>query len=370
MPTKKTQKSRKGEVAIVTQKDRLRLRWRWQGERYILILGLPDSPLNRNVAKAKAAEIERDIALEKFDTTLERYRHSIDAKPDRRLITPDLFAKYIVQLPTKSPRHTAMLANLTRHGDIEDESDAQKFFQYLSTRQSPGTLNSNRLLLINFGKWLVKNNHIADNFFANLPTQKNQRDRTKRRPFTTEEVRQFLATVRVHQHYYCYYDFCLLLFTLGLRPSEAIGLRWQDVDLERGTITIVQSLSRNQTGTGRIRKETKTGTTRTLKLNTTILDILKGRKNSHCQPADLIFPSSKGQAIDDHNFSQRIWRTICKTSGIEYRPPYVARHTCISHLIENGASLVQAAAIAGHTNTRMVSEVYGHMLEQPDLPSF
>jgi integrase len=370
MADKKKKKARKGEVAIFTQKDRLRLRWRWQGERYMLILGLPDSPLNRNVAKAKAAEIERDIALENFDPTLERYRHSIDGKKDRRIINPDLFSKYITQLSTKAPRHTAMLSNLTRYGDIEDENDAQKFFQYLSTRQSPGTLNSNRLLLINFGKWLVKNNHIAANLFANLPTQKKQRDRTNRRPFTTEEVRHFLATMRVHPNYYCYYDFCLVLFTLGLRPSEAIGLRWQDVDLDRGTITIVQSLSRNQTGTGRIRKETKTGTNRTLKLNTTILDILKGRKNSHCQPADLIFSSPKGQAIDDHNFSQRIWRTICQQAGIEYRPPYVARHTCISHLIENGASLVQAAYVAGHADTTMVAKTYGHMLEQPELPTF
>jgi integrase len=372
MPTKKSKKFRKGEVAIVTQKDRLRLRWRWQGERYVMVLGLPDSPLNRNVAKAKAAEIERDMAWETFDTTLERYRHSINGKANsQQTITPELFEKYIGQLPPKNtPRYNALLANLTRHGDIEDESDAHKFFQYLSTRQASVTLNSNRFVLVSFGKWLVENKYIPDNIFANLPTQKVQHDRTKRRPFTTEEVRQFLATMRVHPNYYCYYDFCLLLFTLGLRPSEAIGLRWQDVDLERGTVEIAESLSRNQTGSGRIRKETKTGTTRTLKLNTIILDILKGRKNSTSRAGDLIFLSPKGLAIDDVTFCQKVWRTICKQAGIEYRPPYVARHTCISHLIENGASLVQAAAVAGHVDTTMVAKTYGHMIEQPDLPSF
>lgn len=43
--------------------------------------------------------------------------------------------------------------------------------------------------------------------------------------------------------------------------------------------------------------------------------------------------------------------------------------TVISHGIEQGLTPQQAASIAGHSSTRMVNEVYGHMITKPKLPT-
>jgi integrase len=47
-------KNQQGTVAVETYKDRLRLRWGHQGQRYCLSLGMPDTQVNRIVATGKA----------------------------------------------------------------------------------------------------------------------------------------------------------------------------------------------------------------------------------------------------------------------------------------------------------------------------
>jgi integrase len=84
----------------------------------------------------------------------------------------------------------------------------------------------------------------------------------------------------------------------------------------------------------------------------------------------LIFTTPSGKPIDDHSFSQRAWRRILAEAEVSHRPPYTCRHTCISHLIESGASLPQAAAVAGHVDTSQVSRTYSHQINRPDMPRF
>jgi integrase len=333
---------------------------------------LPATEYNQQIAKGIALEIEKDLAMGFFSGDTDKYRQRLNLS---RLLLSSLdlvalFEKYLATLNYGNFRHRAMSSHLRKwQGKIADREIALEFFESLYPTQSASTLNINRSLLIAFGKWLVKTKKWQDNYFGDLPRHKVRRNRESRKAFTTDEVDRFLTALANHPHHSHYYNFCLVLFTLGLRPSEAIGLRWKDIDAERGIVTIGESLVRNPKGKGkRIRKGTKTGTVRTLKVPDYILHLLI--PTTRPSPESLVFTSARGCPIDDHNFSHRVWRQICELADIEYRPPYVARHTCISHLIENGASLVQAAAIAGHASIRMVSEVYGHMLEQPTLPSF
>ncbi len=80
--------------------------------------------------------------------------------------------------------------------------------------------------------------------------------------------------------------------------------------------------------------------------------------------------SATEKPIDDHSFSQRVWKRILQDAGVEHRPPYNSLHSFTSHLIESGASLPQTAAMLGHRSTRMVAETYGHMLDRPTMPEF
>ncbi len=79
----------KGSVSILVSNGRLQLRFHFNGKRHYLSLGLPDNKVNRKAAEGKAKLIEADIAFDRFDHTLAKY------KPQAALstITPPLTPK-------------------------------------------------------------------------------------------------------------------------------------------------------------------------------------------------------------------------------------------------------------------------------------
>ncbi|WP_142684450.1 Arm DNA-binding domain-containing protein [Chitinophaga polysaccharea] len=67
-------KSPRGEINIENYRGRIRLRWRYNGKRYLLNLPYAYSPENMHHATVKVAEIELDIMKGCFDTSLEKYK--------------------------------------------------------------------------------------------------------------------------------------------------------------------------------------------------------------------------------------------------------------------------------------------------------
>ncbi len=82
----------------------------------------------------------------------------------------------------------------------------------------------------------------------------------------------------------------------------------------------------------------------------------------------LVFPAPKGGPIDDHNFSQRIWRKILDRLEIDYREPYNMRHTFISHSLEAGANPVLLAQLTGHNVKTLYEHYAGYINSSPRLP--
>ena len=86
MSGKSQKKTPKGSVSIENFQGRLRLRWRFEGKRYALSIGLPDSHINRRFAQKKATIIELDIASSNFDTTLKKYKPHTQNSKDISLV--------------------------------------------------------------------------------------------------------------------------------------------------------------------------------------------------------------------------------------------------------------------------------------------
>lgn len=379
---KQRQRAKRGSVQINERADHLQLRWTVEGRRFSLSIGL-NSPLNAYHARKLAAQIEQDILTEQFDPTLEKYRPKVlSAEPEIPKTMLELFEQFIDYRRKEgtsdqaiSSRYKPLLANMKRFRQpIDSESLARQFVDLLRSRQSARIANQNLSLLKGFGDWAVESGLMPENLFKSIkPLKQTKTVSPTRRPFTRQEITTLLATAKVHPKFYRWHDFCMVLLYLGLRPSEAIGLRWQDVDIDRAEVTISSSLTRDgdgrSSGTSRVRRGTKTGNIRTLPIPPSLLTMLKGRAAaSTCNPSDLVFTSDRGKPIDDHNFSQRIWKGLCKAAGVPYRVPYSCRHTLLSHGIEGGhLTLQQAAYIAGHTDARMVTQVYSHLLDRPKL---
>ena len=363
----------------------LRLRWQYLGCQRQLSLRIPDTPENRQLAARQAAKIEADIITGDYDESLSRYEIVAHQTRWQRSTSStaelfDLFTQFKAKDGTSgqtiSTKYKALRSNIVRFGrNIVTGDDARDLVRLLRDRQSPRTANQNLVLLKSFGQWLADEKHFRNNLFADIRPLKGAaavrvQDRT---PFSPDELSQFLMTMLLHPTASHYYGFTLTLFSLGLRPSEAIGLRWEHINLDQALVTVRESLSRapdgRTSGKNRQRKGTKTDNVRVLKMGDRLRQLFSRLKPDDAQPDDLIFTAAGGGPIDDHNYRERYWKVVCDAAGIRYRPPYTTRHTLISHGLEYGGwTAKQAAAVAGHSTTRMVNETYSHLMEMPDMP--
>lgn len=146
----------------------------------------------------------------------------------------------------------------------------------------------------------------------------------------------------------------------GLRPGEALALRWSDV--RDRTLLVERALALGDV------KATKTGKTRSVRLLGPLAsDLAQWRLFSGRPPADaLVFPRSNGAAWSDfdwRNWRKRVFAPAAAAAQLENVRPYDLRHSFVSLLIAEGASVVEVARQAGHSPT-MALTTYAHVIEE------
>jgi integrase len=146
----------------------------------------------------------------------------------------------------------------------------------------------------------------------------------------------------------------------GLRPGEALGLRWHDVG-ER-TILVERSVAFGQL------KPTKTGQTRTVCLLAPLAETLAAWRQAspRSSPTDLVFPAPDGSpwnADRANNWRNRPFAEAAAAADVPRARPYDLRHSFISLLIAQGATVVEVARQAGHSPTMALS-TYAHLFDE------
>lgn len=366
-------RNKKGSVSVHNRQGMLRLRWTYQRRSYSFAMGLADTPVNRAAAAAKAAEIQKDLAFHEFDPTLEKYR----PKPiPNSLKTSELFQQFIDQkiecgdIAQQSASSVYLpLKRAIGKRNIRTKKNAEKLIEQLSESRSPKSLNQGLMLYKAFGDWAVEQRYMTVNPFKHIKSKRAPRTPNKRTPFTPEEIEKLLLAFKETKKLAHYHDFVFLLFSLGLRPSEAIGLRWGSVDFNARKVTISEALIRSP-GPGRKRKGTKNSVVRELQLSESLTQLLQARRPPMPDPDQLVFTSKRGYPINDGIFRRNYWKRACKLAEVPYRPPYTARHTLISYGIESkGWSLPQAAQVAGDAVSTIVNN-YAHAIKPPSMPEW
>jgi integrase len=130
----------------------------------------------------------------------------------------------------------------------------------------------------------------------------------------------------------------MLALATGMRRGEILGLRWHDVDLATGALTLW---------------ETKNGERRVVPATGAALDVL--RAWGKVQPIDRAEHVFSGTSSFHHAFERAVAR-----AGIADFNFHDLRHTCASHLAMSGAPLLDIAAILGHRTLSMVKR-YAHL---------
>jgi integrase len=358
-----------GTVTVGNDDGRIYLRWTVGGKRYYLYLNFPYTPTSVKVANGIKARVEVDILTGTFDSSLQKYRPSL--QPARevtkfKVALLEIYVEWTESLnltPRTANGHYKALGNLIKK--VKPKAKDTVWFE--QTGYSATVFNQFLGMLRKCLAWAVESGLVEANPY--LKVNKRKGKKTKREPFAKEEAQSIIKGFQQYQPHYA--PFVEALFLTGSRPSELLGLRVRDVNLEKGEMTVSSVLARSDDGSSsgkqRVRKETKTGCIKILKLNERLLELFREQMKDKGAD-DLLFTSVKGGVICDRSFTRRYWKPVLEKLKIRYRPPYSARHTFASLALEAGVNIKAVADMLGHSDTVMLSKVYAHLLNKPVLP--
>ncbi len=243
---------------------------------------------------------------------------------------------------------SSSLARL-RLDEITDQHAGQ--FAAKLNRYSPSTINQ-ALRTLRRALRLAEQWHRLDRApKVTLAPGERQRDRI----LTDEEMRLYITACAQPWR-----DCALMMFCLGLRPSEIYGLRWEQITLtETGLIEITKGKSK--------------AARRLLPLVPEVRSILQSRHLKQGAPAEgWVFPSgSKSGHLEQNSAKNQHARAIEKvneTSKLKPFPPYCLRHTALTNL-SGQCDTFTLKTIAGHSSIT-ITQRYIHPQAQAITQAF
>ena len=194
-------------------------------------------------------------------------------------------------------------------------------------------------------------------------------ERTEVEPPDIAGVRQVLELARVEEHplFSCLY---LIAYT-GIRRGEALGLRWQDVDLEGGSISIFQTLSRSvdqglifqppKTNSGRRVIDLDEGTVEVLRSHQGQQLLYRVKLDGSYQENGLVFPGPLGEPLNPMAVT-RTYQSFAKRLALAGAKVHDLRHFHASVMLQNGQTLLLVSKRLGHASVTTTGDIYGHLL--------
>ncbi|MBW4464659.1 MAG: DUF3596 domain-containing protein [Pegethrix bostrychoides GSE-TBD4-15B] len=362
----------KGSVQIKSSNGRLQLTFSYDGKRHYLSLGVPDTKFNRKAAEAKAKLIESDIAYDRFDPTLAKYKPQSALTTVTPIITPtqtkpslaELWEQFIeYKRPQCSPNTMKYMYNVYS-GYIsklptQELDEADKIRDYV-LKHIP--LDSGKRFITRLSAccdWAIKSGRASENPFngmaaeIRLPKSAQTEGLNDINPFTLEERDAIIEAIATNK--FCppksgfshspYTPLVKFLFMTGCRPSEAVALQWKHVSKDLKQISFEQAMIGTESGR-QIRQGLKTQERRKFPCNNSLQALLQSIKPKDFSSEDLVFPSPKGKSINPDNFRNRIWKTVLNGLEIEYRKLYQTRHTFITYALDPEHGRLDAKDVA------------------------
>ncbi|MEH7445189.1 site-specific integrase [Bacillus sp. JJ1122] len=180
-----------------------------------------------------------------------------------------------------------------------------------------------------------------------------------------DEVNQFFRTGKDDPLFIVFF---LALMT-GMRQGEILGLRWQDIDLEKGLLRIKQTLSHD--GKTFISGAKTQSSLRTINLSYQTLNILKKTRNSIAkiklsmgsiyQDYDLVACCQHGTPLNPANV-RRTFKKLIKLAGLPDIRFHDLRHTHATLLLSQGVNVKVISERLGHSNIKVTLDTYSHVL--------
>ena len=180
-------------------------------------------------------------------------------------------------------------------------------------------------------------------------------------PYSKDEIALIFAVLErdeTYSHYYHFFRFCYLT---GCRPSEAIGLKWEYVEMGK-TILI------KETFTNGVWKDCpKNGKARRIPINSQLNELLESVKLTEYN--NLVFPAIVSKGVMKPKVLNKAWRAIQSKANVRYRTQYQLRHTCATNLIEAGVPPNHVSKVLGSL-TSTILRYYVGQISTIHIPEF
>lgn len=200
-------------------------------------------------------------------------------------------------------------------------------------------------------EWGYLSSNPAAGFFKALPKP----PKSKIAPLEAEAVRKLIeATPPYHRALF------LAFVSTGLRRGEAFGLTWDDVDLDRGEITVNRQLI------GKTLEDPKSdAAVRTIPLPAATLEALRVRR-SECPTTalNLVFTTERGMRLNSSNFYKRVWVPIKEAASLPSGTTlHQLRKTFASACARQGRTPAWLAEVMGHEKASTTLAFYTAVLK-------
>lgn len=240
-----------------------------------------------------------------------------------------------------------------------DTMTIQNFYNYLITKEQPLKPSSAKKVietLNNCFKYAKKLKLIS---FLPTDIEKVSIEKPKIEYWSKEQLDYFLNEIK---DTYLYFPVLLCSLT-GLRVAELCGLKWYDVDFDKGYLNITKQIIRNESTKELLCTDNlKTnGSNRTISLPKFLIKELELRIGSS---NDFIILNRQGEVCNPRNLSMDFKREVSKHTNLPQITIHGLRHTHATLLILNGENIKIVSDRLGHKDITTTLNTYTHIMEQ------
>lgn len=175
-------------------------------------------------------------------------------------------------------------------------------------------------------------------------------------PYTPTEIRRLVRWFKRWQPDSM--PLIALVCLAGMRPSEACGLRWTDLDLESRTAKIERSAVNRVLGEPKTRRSR-----RRIRLTLEVVEVLRAADRR----SEWVCTSPDGRQIASALWGGFHFRRACGMAGVRYRGFYRGRAAFMTNAAQKGANLLALSEYSG-TSVRMLEDHYLRWLRVNEVP--
>ena len=229
------------------------------------------------------------------------------------------------------------------------------------------TIYQTRITLYNMLEFAKDNDVILSNPCKKSVKSDMGKPSEKKVALTIDEQRKFLM-VATGQSYENQYKFML---QTGLRTGELVGLKCDDIDFGKRTVTISRTMEyRYKVGEWRVGPPKSKSGYRTIPLTDEAIRILKDQKEKNSKIKviniewrDQVFLSRKGEPVKNSTYDTALFK-ICDKAEIRKFSMHILRHTFATRCIEAGMIPKTLQKILGHSNIGITMNLYVDATEE------